>query len=417
MSPEKKDPFDQLLKNHLSASLRQTPGEACPDENRIVAYMEGSQTEPFKKAFERHLLQCDRCQSEMASLLKTGVMEAQPQQAVPEKPKSDLLTLIFGWTRVTALRPVFAILLVSVVTGVVGYQVLREKNVLQLHPTETAQSPSLSSAPVALPDSSPAQQRPEIPASDLPMARREGTQDRLEAPRKSRPQPEGMMSVGRMNSQDARMKDTYAAEPPATAPPESNREAVGGGERRDVAAISQPVPEPLQKESQSASVTSGQTSQIQTREEEVSAQPKNQGMPASPPPARPALGAFSRSKMEQDRATDAKEDRSLGHSLKKKQVLTESPEQAGAVAAVEAKAVSHIEVGGKRFDLRDGLWRDASILPEDPQPTPVKLNSPDFERVRKQLAPYQPVISRPEDVLIKLHNQVYRVQKVPKASR
>lgn len=418
MSPEKKDRFDKLLKNHLSASLRQTSVDSCPDENRIAAYLEGSQTEPFKRAFERHLLQCDRCQSEMASLLRTGVMEAQSRPAVPEKPRSDLRTLIFGWTRVTAFRPVFAILLVSVVTGVVGYQVLREKNILQLHPAETAQAPSLSNAPVALPDSSPAQQQPDSPASDLPLAGRKATQDQLEAPRKSRTQPESRVSGGRMNSQDARMKDTYAAEPPSTAPAESNREAVGERERRDVTAISQAVPEPLQKESQSASVANRQSSRIQTREEEAVVQSKNQAMPAAPPPARPALGGLSRSKMEQDSAVNAKEDRSLGASLyKKKQVLSESPEQAGAVAAAEAKAVSHIEVGGKRFDLRGRLWRDASILPDDPQPTLVNLNSPDFERVRKQLAPYQPVISRPEDVLIKLHNQVYRVQKEPKASR
>lgn len=212
------------------------------------------------------------------------------------------------------------------------------------------------------------------------------------------------------------MKDTYAAEPPSTAPAESNSEAVGERERRDV--ISQPVPEPLQKESRSASVANRQSSRIQTREEEAVVQSKNQAMPAAPPPARPALGGLSRSKMEQDSTVDAKEDRSLGASLnKKKQVLSESPEQASAVAAAEAKAVSHIEVGGKRFDLRGRLWRDTSILPDDPQPTLVNLNSPDFERVRKQLAPYQPVISRPEDVLIKLHNQVYRVQKEPKASR
>ena len=39
----------------------------------MAAYLEGSQSEHFKKTFERHLLQCDRCQAEMALLLKTGV--------------------------------------------------------------------------------------------------------------------------------------------------------------------------------------------------------------------------------------------------------------------------------------------------------------------------------------------------------
>jgi hypothetical protein len=39
------------------------------------------------------------------------------------------------------------------------------------------------------------------------------------------------------------------------------------------------------------------------------------------------------------------------------------------------------------------------------------MNSPDFDKYRKQLAPYHPVLSRPEDVLIKLENRVYRIQK------
>ena len=73
-----------------------------------------------------------------------------------------------------------------------------------------------------------------------------------------------------------------------------------------------------------------------------------------------------------------------------------------------------IEVGGKRFDLSDGIWKDSSILPEDDKPTLVGMNSPDFEKYRKQLAPYHSVLSRPEDVLIKLQTKVYRIQKTPK---
>ena len=82
MSPEKKDPFGRLLKNHLSASLSRPPAEPCPDENWMAAYLEGSQSEQFKKTFERHLLQCDRCQAEMALLLKTGLTEAQTMATV-----------------------------------------------------------------------------------------------------------------------------------------------------------------------------------------------------------------------------------------------------------------------------------------------------------------------------------------------
>ena len=118
--------------------------------------------------------------------------------------------------------------------------------------------------------------------------------------------------------------------------------------------------------------------------------------------------------MEQDKPANAEEEIAADAAGKKKQVLAEGKGEAGAFAASKTTAVSQIEVGGKRFNLGDGLWRDASILPGDPWPTVVNMLSPDFEKYRKQLAPYQPVISRPEDVLIKLHNRVYRIQKAPK---
>lgn len=216
------------------------------------------------------------------------------------------------------------------------------------------------------------------------------------------------------------MKDAFAAEPPSTVPVESNRDVVGGPKRRDMAVASQTLPEPLQKESLStAVVVDRQNSQLQTKADEASAKPKNQVMPAAAPlSARPALGALSERKSEQDKLADAEEARAVGASDKKKQVPVEGPRQTGASAASQAKAVSRFEVGGKRFDLSDGLWRDASILPDDTLPPILVLaHSPEFERRRKQLARYQVVLSRPEDVLIKLDGRVYRIQKTPKAEQ
>src|SRR5262245_21512201 len=118
MSAEMKNPFEQILKKHLSASAVRPAAEPCPDENWMAAYLEGSKSEHFKKTFEQHLLQCNRCQSEMALLLKCGVNEAPSLPII--SPASNPLERFFGWTRVLAFRPAFAILLVSVVTGVVG---------------------------------------------------------------------------------------------------------------------------------------------------------------------------------------------------------------------------------------------------------------------------------------------------------
>ena len=44
MSAEMKDPFEQLLKSQLSASLSRPSVEPCPDENWMAAYLEGSQS-------------------------------------------------------------------------------------------------------------------------------------------------------------------------------------------------------------------------------------------------------------------------------------------------------------------------------------------------------------------------------------
>ena len=424
MSPEKKNPFEQLLKSHLSGSLSRPPAEPCPDENCMAAYLEGSQSDHFKKTFEQHLLQCDRCQSEMAFLLKTHETEAKPMPSVlttVPSPRSNLLTDLLGWTKAATFRPVFAILLVSVVTGVVGYRLLRDDRILRERPVETAESkapkssawPDADNQPAAPPvhDQKSLEQKPSA-TSEPSLVRSHAAEDRLEAARESQAQPGDLRNKMRSNSQDREMKDGFAAEPPSSAPGEPNRDANGRLERRDVAASTQALPEQLQKESLSASAVGRQNSELEKKADETAANARKQTIrPAAP---AGALGALSARKMEQDKPANLEHASTGDAPAKRKQVLAEGKGEAGAFAASEATGVSQIEVGGKRFNLGDGLWRDASILPDDPWPTVVNMLSPDFEKYRKQLALYQPVISRPEDVLIKLHNRVYRIQKARK---
>jgi len=423
MSPEKKDPFEQLLKSHLSASLSRPPVEACPDENWMAAYLEGSQSDQFKKTFERHLLQCHRCQTEMAFLLKADGTAANPMPSLlpaDPGPRSNLFTVLLGWTRVATFRPVFAILLVSVVTAVVGYRLLRDDRILRERSVETAESKAPRSSAWADADNQPAAppvndekslgQETRVTSEPSPV-RRNAAEDRLEAARESPAQPSDFRN-GKSNSQDNEMKDAFAKEPPSSAPAEPNRDASSRLERRDGAVSTQALPEQLQKESLSASVANRQSSQLETKADEKPANAQKQATrPAAPAGARSTLGALSARKTEQDKPANAEEEFAADSTGKKKQALAEGKGEAGAFAASEAMAISPIEVGGKRFDLSDGLWRDASILPNDPRPTVVNTHSPDFNRHRKQLAAYQPVISRPEDVLIKLHNRVYRIQK------
>ena len=162
----------------------------------MAAYLEGSQSEHFKKTFERHLLQCNRCQSEMALLLKPRVNESQsmptPLRADPS-PRSNLLEVLFAWTRASAFRPVYAILLVSVVTGVIGYRILRDDRILQGPSMETTESaartnsasPKADQPPASTPvnDEKSQEQQPSL-KSEPSLVPRRTAQDRLEAARR-----------------------------------------------------------------------------------------------------------------------------------------------------------------------------------------------------------------------------------------
>jgi len=421
MSQEKKDSFEQLLRDHLSTSLSRPSVESCPDENWMAAYLEGSLSRPFKDTFERHLLQCGRCEAELASLLRTGATEAPASAPLPleSKPRGNPVAFLFDWTRAAALRPIFAILLVSVVTGVVGYRLLRNERILEQGSIEISSSGQGSSSPVADEDASPAPQSGEdrksleetlsYKSKSAPV-RREADQSQVNGEHASQVQRGDVRSPDRESSQDNEKKDAFAVEPPATVPAESNRDSGSGLKRRDTAEDLPAPPELLQKEALSDSVE-GQNSRHRRNVDETSAKPKNQANPAAPAAAPPVLGASADEKVERDKLAEARQTRA---GVNKKQVPAGGPAQTGASASSETMTVSRIDAGGKRFDLRDGSWRDASILPDDPWPTLVNMNSADFERHRKQLAPYQAVIARPEDVLIKLHNRVYRIQKAPK---
>ena len=423
MSAEMKDPFEQILKNHLSASPARPAAEPCPDENWMAAYLEGSQSQHFKKTFEQHLLQCNRCQSEMALLLKLGVNEFQSMPADPS-PGSNLLEALLAWTRVSALRPVFAIFLVSVVTGVIGYRILRDDRILRESSTDMTESASRTSsawpkadqpsASAPVNDQKSQEQQPSL-KSKPSMVPRRAVPDRLEAASESVDQPRDLRDRETLNKRGSAMKGGYAVEPPSFVPEESNKDASDRLGRRGGDVASQRLQAPLEKESRPASVAGRENSQLGAVADEAPAKPKNQVMPAAPlPGTHSVVGALSERKTEQDKVAHAEEGRVAGAPAQKKQVLTESARQAAAFETNEMTPVSRIEAGGKRFDLSDGIWRDSSILPEDNKPIPVGMSSPDFEKYRKDLAPYHLVLSRPEDVLIKLQSRVYRIQKTPK---
>ena len=417
MSREKKDTFEQLLKNQLTASISQPLPEACPDENWMAAYLEGTQGEHFKKTFERHLLQCHRCQAELALLLRSEAMEVRQAVVAESSARRTLSSVLFGWTQSMALKPVFAILLVSVVTGAIGYQLLRDEQILNDRSTEMVKSTRPNSLPLADADQRATQllEINQTAQGQKPTAGSEGLPRQAEATRNRRnstiaPEARSIDDLrSRAKSTREERESSFAAEPPS-APVEPSGNAVGGLVRRDV-ATPQPLSESPGKESLSAGAMDRQNSQSEPKDEEASSRARNQVPPAALPAARMALGARPERKADQSKSADANEARVADALAKKKEAPVEGATQIAASPVAAEKDASQIDLAGKRFNLKDGVWRDASILLDDPLPTRVIVGSRDYDIHRMEFAPFEPVISRPEDVLIKLHNRVYRIQK------
>ena len=149
-------------------------------------------------------------------------------------------------------------------------------------------------------------------------------------------QPRDLRDRETSNKRDSEMKGGYAVEPPSFGPVESNKDASDRLGRRDGDVASQRLHAPLEKESRPASVAGRQNSQLGAVADEASAKPKNQVMPAAPPPGtHSVVGALSERKTEQDKVANAEEGRAAGAPAQKKQVLTESARQAAAVETNE----------------------------------------------------------------------------------
>jgi hypothetical protein len=186
--------------------------------------------------------------------------------------------------------------------------------------------------------------------------------------------------------------------PPAAPPQEDSKtvskESIGSEEGRE----QQDFKTTAARSAEGARGTSG---------ERFSGKPQGAAVPAAP-----AAIALSKTDQERTERDDQTETASTRAKDEKKQSLEGARSQALGLAVGPPQ---RIEAGGKLFELRGDLWRDSSIS-ENGQASPVVIGlpSPEFESLRKVLGPYQPVLSRPEDVLIKLNDRIYRIKKLQK---
>jgi hypothetical protein len=440
MNQDRKDSFELLLRRHLSSEVMSKGAlNLCPDENVMNAYLEGTQGERFNSEFEKHLLKCSRCQEELALLLKSGVLaeESSPVQLVktPEAKSPGIFPWFWSWMKPFAMRPAFAVLVVSLLSALIGYRLIRQHD-MSGPTTRVARSMQKENSSPLPSDLESGGLQP-YSASKREAPSREGISDEkqnvkdpvdrngvaLESERKNAFSQSVPKKSAVRSSRDAGgvREEQYAAEPVADAVSQAER-ARPLNQTRSSASPPAAPPQEDSKTVSKESISSQEGRQQQdfkttkarsedargTSGERLSGKPQGAAVPAAP--AAIALSKTDREKMtERDDQTETASTRAKDE---KKQSLEGVRREALGLAV---GPLQRIEAGGKLFELRGDLWRDSSIS-ENGQASPVVIGLPsrEFESLRKVLGSYQPVLSRPEDVLIKLNDRIYRIKKVQK---
>jgi hypothetical protein len=437
MDQDSKDSFELLLRRYLSSEKLSRGLEAqCPDENWMVAYLEGTQSSQTKAEFERHLVKCIRCQGELALLLKSGAMvgdlESPGLSTVSERRwRKTSFSSWFGWLTPLTFRPVFAILTIAVISAFLGYRLVQEQK-LTAPSEQVAQSLSKEAAPQEQEKRAEQEQgrefstaRSRSKASDQKQKNRGSANetrafsDSAQAPISTSSAPEKSARDGERRRKDG-FADQYAVEPPVVNQAEKQAEVdeIQSRARQAVPLPTSPAApqnsaESKPKESASADDGSRQNLRAQSTAPALE-RPQAQALPQNKAGSAEAdlnRGPAGLMKSDADMRT-AQDDRAVASSAISRKRKQEQAEAKDSMRTGTYRPSPRLEAGGKFFELRDNIWRDVSIKEEDAdQPVTIVVPSSEFERLRKDLIPFEPVLSRSEDVLIKLNNRLYRLRK------
>ncbi len=422
--------FEEGLKRHLEARRILPAGsENCPDENAVSAYLEGQLPSGLQTQMQLHFSHCQRCQKELAILLR-----GRNLQSPAEESKSDAVGLpwhesILGFlqgARSWGLKPAIAILLVTVVSGYVGYEMLRqsprqisveldrtlsgprdslsrdekrempiEKNVVQTPKESTVASEAPPGA--TFPETS----MPNQPGSKVEPPGGYGTlRKKEELPKQGMPSLTGPEVF---QEQARALKDAG----PENAPADRERGALGGV----VSAPAGPV-------------------QAETPRESDSRQAKQKSAELGPAVSAQSAGTVSESKIAipADSVTSSAKAVSPRTAMVQSKLSARTDEKASAskpdnmLAGVELDRGnepiysqpaewSRIEVAGRLFEFSKSAWRDLSILHNGSRPVVVLYrNSPDFEKHAKRLSAFRELLSRPQDFVVLHNGKVYWVK-------
>ena len=420
MSQDQKDNFEQLLKRELAAD--HLDGTDCPDENLMAAYVENAQSSKERARVEKHLLQCARCQAELLFLVQSSEERYKPAVRTGSSDViSNTLSSWLQWIRPTPWKPVFAILIIAVVSSFLGYRLFQEQTPVSVINSERVAQSMQKEIPFSTADSPPTSTPPEATVLNDERQPQRGAEAGSSGVRlNSSTAPNGTEFKERRSSDATPIREPYAQEPPASP--------------RDKAR--QEVPSRTTGLAEIASAAKGSTASKPAeiandrKDGELREKTANGAAQESKAAAPPAVEELRRkadtSNKERDEDStllsqpksgarnevSRNEERQAGDLFAKKQKLDTGGAKSSGVAGGTPGTPARLEVAGKTFDLRDQVWTDKEITSEESdRAIPVSVPSPEFERLRPALKHFTAVVSRPEDVLIKLDHHTYRLRK------
>ena len=427
MKQDDREQLEVLLRKQLEEQpVTARDREDCPDPNWISAYLEGGLSPVLKTSVESHISECRRCQEELAFLLKTYPGEPVKQEERAQQSETQWREWLgLGWFKPVFLKPVFAILVVALLSGVVGYKFLFEQKraedkatdiagaimkpaepptQIQKEPADSESGTTMNNRPAL--DSIQPGGKPDSSAEQLG-----SYQDHRAANERQRYSAlqEGQSSLSKNESRNSKAAEVFREEPnklrenepprkdlndqPAAAPQAAA--ATAGPPPASAPAINQVMPER----------DSGAKEQQPMQDKKVVGQLQA---------GKEATGQLTGSSVMAKRAMTAKQKSNMSDEVASTAKTEESKGGVSSVGGVGGALAQprQIRLSGKTFELRQNVWVDLAIGKEgEYAPIVIRKGSPEYLELAKELSIYQDVLNHPEDCLIKLNEHVYRIQK------
>jgi len=429
MSENSEKHFEQLLRKYLKDSLERNEAANCPDENRVSAYLEGMLPQNLRTDFERHAAQCARCHDELSLLLRS---DATNSVAPAAQSKQEVKT---GWRWFLNLgfKPVLAVLVVTLVSGYVGFELLQRESrqrestgeVTQSLPRQRGVEDEKSSPPArqtAVPETTPVE--PQAMNQKLQANQETG----IRTAKKAAGQPGAPPASGfSKDIQERSLRDGYSPVPPEAGEAGANSRL---GSKSDLltrqtgppgVATSAPAPQLSSSKGEEASVDV--TNALTARRSAAPAAPTTTPPAQVNPPAligpQPATDEDNRSKknfeskessLQKTEVRHLEADGLVASGKLKREALARSKASGVEGRSEEAKK-RQLSVAGKTFELRNNVWTDTSIG-EDADKTEVVIykDSSEYAEQVKPLAAYRSLLARDEDCRIEFREKVYYIK-------